>query len=239
MATLQNANVLHRTWSSLTPCQVFLFSQSSGVAYRRFIPPVVRASAQGDNVYLAKQGTTARREVLAVVGALTASVFFTNTALAAQAPKGFQAFLDKFDGYSFLYPFGWQEVVVNGQDKAYKDVIEPLESVSITIVPTSKTDIHELGPPEQVAETLVRKVLSSPSQKTKLLNVKERTAEGKIYYTFEFVAQAPNYIRHALGTVAIGNGKFYTLTTGANERRWSKIEEKLRTVIDSFSLFDG
>lgn len=238
MATLQNATVLHRTWSSLTPCQVLLFSQSSGVANRRFIPSVVRASAQGDNVYLAKQGTTPRREVLAAVGALTASVFFTNTVWAAQAPKGFQAFLDKFDGYSFLYPFGWQEVAVSGQDKAYKDVIEPLESVSITIVPTSKADIHELGPPEQVAETLVRKVLSSPSQKTRLLNVQERTAEGKIYYTFEFVAQAPNYIRHALGTVAIRNGKFYTLTTGANERRWSKIEEKLRTIVDSFSLFD-
>ncbi|CAI5535164.1 unnamed protein product [Closterium sp. Naga37s-1] len=35
-------------------------------------------------------------------------------------------------------------------------------------------------------------------------------------------------------TIAIANGKFYTLTTGANERRWSKVDEKLRTVVASF-----
>ncbi len=43
-----------------------------------------------------------------------------------------------------------QEVVVQGQDKVYKDVIEPLESVSVNTIPTSKQDIRELGPPDQV-----------------------------------------------------------------------------------------
>lgn len=28
--------------------------------------------------------------------------------VAAEAKKGFQAVLDKKDGYTFLYPFGWQ-----------------------------------------------------------------------------------------------------------------------------------
>ena len=51
----------------------------------------------------------------------------------------------------------FQEVVVNGQDKTYKDVIEPLESVSVSIVQTRKIDIHELGPPEKVVEALVKK----------------------------------------------------------------------------------
>ncbi|XP_057819256.1 psbP-like protein 1, chloroplastic isoform X2 [Cryptomeria japonica] len=217
--------------------QVLMLNQTSGVTYKRCTPPVVRASAQGDAVVLCKQGRTARREFLEVLGILTASAILTDTALAEKTPKGYQAVLDKFDGYTFLYPFGWQEVVVNGQDKTYKDVIEPLESVSVSIVPTSKTDIHELGPPEEVAETLIKKVLSSSTQKTKLVNVKERTAEGRNYYTFEFVAKAPNYTRHALGTVAIGNGKFYTLTTGANERRWGKMEDKLRTIAESLTLF--
>lgn len=48
-----------------------------------------------------------------------------------------------------------QEVVIEGQDKVYKDVIEPLENVSVTMIPTSKQDIKEFGSPEQVRLILV------------------------------------------------------------------------------------
>lgn len=34
------------------------------------------------------------------------------------------------------------------------------------------------------------------------------------------------------------SGKFYTLTTGANERRWDKMKERLLTVVDSFKIFN-
>lgn len=71
--------------------------------------------------------------------------------VAAEAKKGFQAVLDKKDGYTFLYPFGWQEVVVQGQDKVFKDVIEPLETVSVNMVATGKQDVRDLGPPQQVS----------------------------------------------------------------------------------------
>lgn len=122
----------------------------------------------------------------------------------------------------------------------------------------------------------------------------QHDADGKAYYTFEFIAQAPTFTRHALSTICIGNGmklirskvkiimcvyvalnlslgcyislvnklqmlasqffhfvvilchfymennfhpgKFYTLTTGANERRWGKMKDKLQTVIDSFQI---
>ncbi|KAH7677998.1 photosystem II oxygen-evolving enhancer protein 2 [Dioscorea alata] len=160
-----------------------------------------------------------------------------SASFAAEAKKGFLAVTDRKDGYSFLYPFGWQEVVIQGQDKVFKDVIEPLESVSVNTVATSKGDIRDLGSPQEVAETLIKKVLAPPSQKTKLVEASEHDVDGKTYYTFEFIAQAPNFTRHALGTVTIGNGKFYTLTTGANERRWEKMKDKLHTVIDSFKTF--
>ena len=39
---------------------------------------------------------------------------------------------------------------MQGQDKVYKDVIEPLESVSVNSIPTSKEDIRDLGPPDKV-----------------------------------------------------------------------------------------
>ena len=35
----------------------------------------------------------------------------------------------------------------------------------------------------------------------------QRVVNGVKYYTFEFVAKAPNYTRHALSTVTLGNGE--------------------------------
>ncbi|KAK9080389.1 hypothetical protein SSX86_000147 [Deinandra increscens subsp. villosa] len=181
-----------------------------------------------------------RRQMLATGVTIAPWLFLSyqkSTVFAAENAKGFLPVTDKSDGYSFIYPFGWQEVAIDGQDKVFKDVIEPLENVSVNVFPTSKEDIRDLGSPQEVAEALIKKVLAPPSQKTKLLTAAEHDVDGKAYYTFEFVAQAPNFTRHALSTIAIGNGKFYTLTTGANERRWGKMKDKLNTVVDSFKIF--
>ncbi len=53
--------------------------------------------------------------------------------------------VDQADNYQFLYPFGWQEMSVATADVVYKDVVEPLESVSVTITDTDKGDITEFG----------------------------------------------------------------------------------------------
>ncbi|KAH7432882.1 hypothetical protein KP509_07G044500 [Ceratopteris richardii] len=181
--------------------------------------------------------SSARRQVILGLGAFAATVSSLGRLDAiAKAPSGYQSVLDKFDKYQFLYPFGWQEVAVKGQDCVYKDVIEPLESVSVNITETSKENLRELGTPQEVANALVGRVLTSSSQKAELLEAKERLTDGRPYYTFEFVAKAPNYTRHALCTVTISDGKFFTLTTGANEKRWPKMQEKLRAVADSFSI---
>ena len=54
------------------------------------------------------------------------------------------------DGYQFLYPFGWQEITVKGTDVAYKDVVEPLETVAVTLTPTDRQDITDYGDITQV-----------------------------------------------------------------------------------------
>ncbi|KAJ6322832.1 hypothetical protein OIU77_012637 [Salix suchowensis] len=74
----------------------------------------------------------------------------TSPSFAAETKKGFLLVSDRKDGYSFVYPFGWQEVVIGGQDKL--------------------------------------------------------DADGKVDYTTEFVAQAPNFTRHVLGAITTGNG---------------------------------
>lgn len=74
--------------------------------------------------------------------------------------------------FNFLFSLK-QEVVIEGQDKVFKDVIEPLENVSVTVFPTNKEDIRDLGSPQEVAAALIKKVLAPPSQKTKLLTAAE------------------------------------------------------------------
>ncbi|XP_024360627.1 psbP-like protein 1, chloroplastic [Physcomitrium patens] len=178
-----------------------------------------------------------RRHVLGGAAAVAATIAtFGGPALALNAPKGYTAVLDNADGYKFFYPFGWQEVAVKGQDVAFKDVIEPLESVSVSIIKTDKSNLSELGSADEVAKALVERVLASPTQKTKLVEAKERVNDGISYYTFEFMTKASNFTRHGLGTVAIKDGKFYTLTTGANERRWNKMSDKLKMIVNSFEL---
>nr|XP_012568886.1 psbP-like protein 1, chloroplastic isoform X2 [Cicer arietinum] len=233
MASLQNSPTLHQTlfhnsFPQKHGCN-FRSSRRDGISF------IVKASQE-----LSPSSTLGRRHVIAI-GATAPLVFLFNQqsiSFAAENKKGFQSVLDRKDGYSFDYPFGWQEVVIEGQDKVFKDVIEPLENVSVTMIPTGKQDIKEFGSPEQVAETLIKKVLAPPNQKTKIIKATEHDIDGKVYYRFEFVAKAPNYTRHALSAVCIGNGRFYTLTTGANERRWGKMKDRLQTIVDSFKLFN-
>ncbi|XP_008233568.1 PREDICTED: psbP-like protein 1, chloroplastic [Prunus mume] len=238
MATLQNSPPLHRTLvlNSFTK----LHKQSTFHCCRRSNSFLVRAEhTPASSTCSPSQDRSRRRQVLAA-GTIASWVFLTNqhsVSFAAENKKGFLPVTDKTDGYEFVYPFGWQEVTVEGQDKVFKDVIEPLETVSVNVFPTVKRDIKEFGSPQQVAETLIKKVLAPPTQKTKLIEAVEHEIDGKTYYTFEFVAKAPNYTRHALSTISIGNGKFFTLTTGANERRWGKMKDKLHTVVDSFKIF--
>jgi len=128
---------------------------------------------------------------------------------------------------------------VDGQDVVYKDIIEPLESVSVSITSTDKATVDDFGPPEEVAATLATKVLTPASQQVKVLSVSRRVVDGRPYVDFEFAAKAPTYIRHALASVSVANGKFYTLTTGANDlRRWAKVKGTLESVVASFKVVD-
>lgn len=64
----------------------------------------------------------------------------------------------------------------------------------------------------------------------------QRETKGKYYYEFEFTAKNSRYTRHSVAVVTADKGRFYTLTTGANERRWSKMKDRLNTTVRSFSL---
>lgn len=157
----------------------------------------------------------------------------------AKAPRGFNPVQDLNDNYQFLYPFGWQEVSVQGADVVYKDVVEPLESVSVTLLPTDKRDISDFGDAATVADTMARNVLTAPGAEVTVVASAERAdAKGRKYYEFEYTVKNSRYTRHSLAVACAHGGNFYTLTTGSNEKRWKKMQPKLQTMVRSFSLIN-
>ncbi|KAL0355190.1 UNVERIFIED_CONTAM: PsbP-like protein 1, chloroplastic [Sesamum radiatum] len=172
MVSLLTSPSINHTWLPNASTQLGLYR--SGQFRRNTF--IVRSENVPSTSTSSCEDRPGRRQLLAMGTTLAPWLFFsqqTPTTFAAETKKGFLSVTDKKDGYTFVYPFGWQ---------------------------------HDV--------------------------------DGKAYYTIEFIAQAPNYTRHALSAVCIGNGKFYTLTTGANERRWEKMKDRLKTVVDSFQIFN-
>lgn len=213
--------------------------QLKAAAFKQQLPRAVRSCQQVARCQAApvESQQVSRRQVMQLCSIAGAFAILPQSAVAAaKGPPGFNAAKDTQDSYQFVYPFGWQEVSVDGTDVVYKDIIEPLESASVTISKTDKASITDFGNPLEVAQQLTNEVLTPRSQQAKVLGVNKREIDGRTYYEFEFATKANTYIRHALAVVTVGNGKFYTLTTGSNENRWSKMKERLVEVVKSFQV---
>ncbi|CAN6295554.1 unnamed protein product [Urochloa humidicola] len=153
-------------------------------------------------------------------------------------PKNYRSYVDAKDGYSYLYPAEWRDFDFLGHDSAFKDKNLALQCVRVGFIPTEKTDIRDLGPMDEAIFNLVNNVYAAPNQRPSIYDMQERTVDGKNYWTFEYDLEAPGYGVSAFATVAIGNGRYYTLIVTANERRWSRLRNKLKVVADSFKISD-
>ncbi|XP_021910484.1 photosynthetic NDH subunit of lumenal location 1, chloroplastic isoform X1 [Carica papaya] len=179
-----------------------------------------------------------RRLLLLGVGTLMAISLPASSLLAEEVPQNYRAFIDNSDGYSYFYPSDWREFDFRGHDSAFKDRYMQLQNVRVRFLPTTKQDIHELGPMEEVVSNLVRHVYAAPNQVATILDMQERTVDGKNYYTFEYGLTSPNFSSVSFATIAIGNGRYYTLVVAANERRWKRFRNQLKVVADSFRMLD-
>lgn len=179
-----------------------------------------------------------RRSLLLGVGALSLNLSSAAALLAQGIPKNYAAFVDKADGYSYFYPSDWREFDFRGHDSAFKDRYLQLQNLRLSFIPTDKSDVHDLGPLDEVVLRLVNHVYSAPTQVATVMDMQEKNIEGKNYYTFEYVLTSRNFARAAFATIAIGNGRYYTFIVGANERRWRRVRNQLKVVADSFKLLD-
>nr|CAB3496313.1 unnamed protein product [Digitaria exilis] len=197
---------------------------------------------------------TKRRLALLGAGALATGLLKTSSAIAEEVAENFKSYVDAKDGYSYLYPAEWRDFDFLGHDSAFKDRNLALQCVRVGFTPTDKTDIRDLGPMDEAIFNLVNNVYAAPNQIPSIYDMQEvwhpfivhaisisylsRTVDGKNYWTFEYDLEAPGYGVSAFATVAIGNGRYYTLIVTANERRWSRLRNRLKVVADSFKISD-
>ncbi|CAL1387275.1 unnamed protein product [Linum trigynum] len=180
-----------------------------------------------------------RQLIFGLGGALTTSTLIPlNSASGEEMMKKYQSYVDLEDGYSYIYPSDWRDFDFRGHDSAFKDRYLQIQNVRVRFIPTKKKDIHELGPMEQVISDLISKVYAAPTQRPTIYSMEEKSVDGKNYYTFEYELTSPNYSSVSFATIAIGNGRYYTLIVGANERRWKRVRNQLKVVADSFKLLD-
>ncbi|XP_010937711.1 photosynthetic NDH subunit of lumenal location 1, chloroplastic isoform X2 [Elaeis guineensis] len=224
-----------RSWVSSLPNQFAMLN--SAVSSRSTVVPSSVIKASSRDFLTNEKDCSKRRLILVGVGAVATSLFPARFA-SAEVPKGYQAFVDFTDGYSYVYPSDWRDFDFGGHDSAFKDRFAALQHVRVSFIPTNKNDVHDLGPMEEVIFDLVKNVYAAPTQIPTIYDMQERTIAGKNYWTFEYELASSGFSRTAFATIAIGNGRYYTLVVGANERRWSRLRDKLKVVADSFKVLD-
>ncbi|XP_014512772.1 photosynthetic NDH subunit of lumenal location 1, chloroplastic [Vigna radiata var. radiata] len=220
------------------------FSPKLNLPHSNYLPRNTEIPSSNNTAFCAletipsEESHCQRRPLLLGIGALTANLQLTNLVFAQEKPDRYQAFVDYEDGYSYVYPREWKEFDFLAHDSAFKDKVLQLQNVRVRFIPTEKKDVRDLGPMEEVVYYLVKHRYAAPNQRPTINGMEERTIDGKHYYTFEYILTSPNYASGSFATIAIGNGRYYTLIVGANERRWKRVRDELKVVAESFRLLD-
>ena len=157
------------------------------------------------------------------------------------ATSGLKSYVDSLDGYQFLYPIGWVPVQVSdGPDVVFHDLIQETENVSVIISPVAdgKT-LEELGSPSEVGYRLSKNAIAPPDsgREAELVNAEARQLGDVTYYLLEYAVKLPNQLRHNLASVVVRRGQLFTFNISTTEQRWEKLQTKMRTIADSFSVF--
>jgi photosystem II oxygen-evolving enhancer protein 2 len=155
--------------------------------------------------------------------------------------SGLMPFSDIKDGYSFLYPGGWQQKMVKGgPDILFQDIIELSENVSVVIGKLSSVkELSEIGSASDVGLRVAQKVIAAPNtgREADLINAEQREINGKTYYLFEYATKLANgQQRHELASVTTGKSGVYTLSVSTPESRWARVKDLFYKVASSFTV---
>lgn len=161
--------ILHQ---NLLCCVCCTLSQVGACLHTLTLPEIIGARCK------VSTAVSCRRDLLSLASGAGLTLLTEQPALA-KLPKGFSGVRDTGDGYEFIFPFGWQEVSVSGVDSVYKDIIEPLESLSVQLTPTAKQSITDYGPANEIAGTLANSVLAKSTDEVQLIKSEAEQADGR------------------------------------------------------------
>jgi photosystem II oxygen-evolving enhancer protein 2 len=157
----------------------------------------------------------------------------------AQA-AGLQAYIDTGDSYKFLYPNGWVAVkTTKGADIIFHDLIESSENVSVVISEVDKDKkLSDLGTASDVGYKLGKNAIAPPGsgREAELISAETHEAKGKTYYILEYDVTLPNSKRHNIASVVVSRGKLFTFNASTTDRRWAKMKNVFKDVVNSFSV---
>uniref|UniRef100_B8HJK6 Photosystem II oxygen evolving complex protein PsbP n=1 Tax=Cyanothece sp. (strain PCC 7425 / ATCC 29141) TaxID=395961 RepID=B8HJK6_CYAP4 len=160
--------------------------------------------------------------------------------------SGLKVYVDSIDGYEFAYPNGWVAVQVSsGADVVFRDLIQTTENVSVVVSQVSgEQSLADLGKPEEVGQRLAQRVIAPPEsgRQADLISATSRQTDHQTYYNLEYVIRLPQedplaQQRHNLASVAVSRGKLYTLSVSTPEERWSRIQNRLEEMVNSFTVY--
>jgi photosystem II oxygen-evolving enhancer protein 2 len=160
--------------------------------------------------------------------------------IAPVQAAGLQGYIDSADGYKFLYPNGWVAVkTTKGADIIFHDLIESSENVSVVISQVDKSKkLSDLGTASDVGYKLGKNAIApaGSGREAELVSAESHDAKGKTYYILEYDVKIPTGLRHNIASVVVSRGKLFTFNASTTDRRWSKMKQVFKEVVDSFSV---
>eukprot|EP00931_Biecheleriopsis_adriatica_P118567 TRINITY_DN93939_c0_g1_i1.p1 TRINITY_DN93939_c0_g1~~TRINITY_DN93939_c0_g1_i1.p1 ORF type:complete len:239 (-),score=51.12 TRINITY_DN93939_c0_g1_i1:75-791(-) len=168
---------------------------------------------------------------------------------ALPAPAfAFETYEDKYKGFGLKLPTGVQKYDNKGYDYFWRDLLEPLEFIAVKVLDSTRNDLKEVGPPEEVAKKIMGDLipqgapqeLISATSGTNGLGGREDTIE--FAYQWKFDQQMARMLGrqkfqlHAKAKVTVANKKQYLVIIASEENRWQFRGEDYKIALDSFGL---
>lgn len=159
------------------------------------------------------------------------------------------------DPYQILLPAQWKEAPVSNArsgnycqprcDEATTEVqfVDPSSgSAQIIIIPTTKLliskqdpSIEDVGTISGILDAISPAITGSVAvEAEEVASMEAVKLDGKTYYKYDLVTPFAESGLHNLAIVSTSKNYVMIATIGASEKQWSKSENDLKTVIDSF-----
>lgn len=138
-----------------------------------------------------------------------------------------EPYIDTQKGYKLYKPSGWNQFEADPgvYDMKWQDIIEANEIVQVSSSPVSTaTSVSALGELKDVGDKF------AASRSAKLIDAKQREADGSLVYTFELQGESI----HEYVVLSVNRGKLFRVSCVTSNKRWPKRAELYKNIVLSF-----